>query len=277
MNMIWFKGTLACYLAATIIYIVYMFTQKKRLHLIGCSVLALGFALHTVHFIINYIHLGYLPVLNFRQALSLFSWAVAGAYLFTQMKFNIRALGPFVTPFCVIMAIWSMGLHEKTTEIDPIYRSFWLVIHVGTIFIGNGVFAISCVASFMYLLQERQIKTKKPGFFYRRLPSLSTLDSINYYCIMVGFPMLTVGMITGAIYAQVALGTYWRWDPKEVWSLLIWALYAALVHQRLAIGWQGRRAAIMSIIGFGVLLFSFLGVNFLLKGYHSFDILGGVR
>jgi ABC-type transport system involved in cytochrome c biogenesis permease subunit len=98
---------------------------------------------------------------------------------------------------------------------------------------------------------------------------------MNHYCIIIGFALLTVGMITGSIYAQVALGSYWRWDPKEVWSLITWILYAVLVHQRLTVGWRGRRAAVMSIIGFAVLLFSFVGVNFLLKGYHSFQGMGG--
>jgi ABC-type transport system involved in cytochrome c biogenesis permease subunit len=100
------------------------------------------------------------------------------------------------------------------------------------------------------------------------------LDTISYYSLIYGFPFLTVGMITGSIYAQFALGTYWQWDPKEVWSLITWLFYAALLHERLAAGWRGRRAAIMSIICFGILLFTFVGVSMLYSGYHSFSHLG---
>jgi cytochrome c-type biogenesis protein CcsB len=141
--------------------------------------------------------------------------------------------------------------------------------------VGNGLFAMTFVAAIMYLLQEYHIKKKKLGSLYSRLPSLETLDSINYYALIYGFPFLTIGMITGAIYAQYALGTYWQWDPKEVWSLITWLFYAALLHERLAVGWRGRRAAIMAIVAFLILIFSFVGASVWLSDYHSFRSLGG--
>jgi cytochrome c-type biogenesis protein CcsB len=131
------------------------------------------------------------------------------------------------------------------------------------------------MAGIMYLIQEYQIKSKKLGSFFNRLPSLQTLDSINHYALMYGFPFLTLGMVTGAIYAQYALGSYWRWDPKEVWSLITWLLYAALLHERLTVGWRGRRAAVMSIVCFLVLLFSFIGVSLWMSDYHSFQSIEG--
>jgi cytochrome c-type biogenesis protein CcsB len=150
-----------------------------------------------------------------------------------------------------------------------------LTVHVGTIFIGNAMFVITFAASIMYLIQERNIKKKTRGSFYRRLPSLETLDSINHHSLMYGFPFLTLGLISGAIYAQYALGSYWRWDPKEVWSLITWLAYAVLLHERLAVGWRGRRAALMSIICFCILIFTFLGGSLWLSDYHSFDSFGG--
>ena len=123
----------------------------------------------------------------------------------------------------------------------------------------------------MYLLQERMLKSKKfSGLFYR-LPSLDTLDSMNYKCLTFGFPLMTMGIISGAIWANSAWGGYWRWDPKETWALITWFLYAALLHGRLTIGWRGRRAAIFAIIGFCFLLFSFFGVNLFLSAEHSFN------
>jgi len=140
---------------------------------------------------------------------------------------------------------------------------------VGTIFIGNALFAIAFIAAVMYLLQEHYIKAKKLTFFYKRLPSLTTLDNINHYSLIYGFAFVTAGIITGAIYAQIAFGKYWQWDPKEVWSLITWILYSALIHERLAVGWKGRKAALMSIFCFLVLSFSSISTSFWTEGYHS--------
>ncbi len=129
--------------------------------------------------------------------------------------------------------------------------------------------AMACGAGVFYLIQDRAIKQKKHRFFYRRLPPLKLLDRAGYACLVTGFTMLTVGLITGTVYAGLVWGRLWAWDPKEIWSVITWLVYAALLHERLAVGWQGRRAAIMAIAGFGVLLFTFLGVNFLLEGHHG--------
>ena len=122
----------------------------------------------------------------------------------------------------------------------------------------------------MYLLQERELKKKRFGLFYTRLPSLEALDNLNNHCLAVGFPLLTLGIITGSIWAKQAWGTYWQWDPKETWSLITWFIYAALVHARLTVGWRGRKAAWLSIVGFLAVLFTFLGVNLILGGLHSY-------
>ena len=122
----------------------------------------------------------------------------------------------------------------------------------------------------MYLIQERQLKAKKIGAITQRLPSLNVLDDLSYQSLTYGFPLLTLGIITGAIWAEYAWGRYWNWDPKETWSLITWLLYAALLHQRLTVGWRGRKAAIMAIVGFLAVLFTFLGVNLILPGLHTY-------
>jgi cytochrome c-type biogenesis protein CcsB len=184
-------------------------------------------------------------------------------------------LGSFVAPLAAFLMIISSTIPGMEVVVKPIYRSMWLTIHVGTVFMGNGMLAVTFIAAIMYLIQEHQIKRKRLGSFYSRLPSLETLDSINYYALMYGFPLLTVGMITGSIYAQYALGSYWRWDPKEVWSLITWLFYAILLHERVAVGWRGRKAAIMSIVCFLVLIFTFIGVSLWLSDYHSFRTIEG--
>jgi cytochrome c-type biogenesis protein CcsB len=140
----------------------------------------------------------------------------------------------------------------------------WLPVHVILLFIGDAAFALAAAVGIMYLIQERQLKQKKLGALFHRLPNIDVLDEINYRCLTIGFPLLTLGIITGAAWAQEAWGSYWSWDPKETWSLINWFFYAALLHGRLTVGWRGRRAAIWSIIGFASVLFTFLGVNYVL-------------
>jgi len=159
-------------------------------------------------------------------------------------------------------------LPDEPAQTTAVFKSFWLVSHVTVIFIGEAAFALACGIGILYLTQENAIKTKQRRFFFKRLPSLDLLDSTGYGCIVVGFTLLTIGLITGLVYAKSVWGRFWSWDPKEVWSGISWLFYAALLHERLTVGWRGRRSAIMAIVGFGVLLFTFLGVNLFMEGHH---------
>lgn len=270
-----FKLALFLILLAAGGFIVYIIKQQKTVYTWSYRILVAGFICHTLFLAHQYYALGTAPVLSLKSALSFFSWTIIGAYLIFQLRFKLMVLGSFIAPLAAFLMIISSSIPGMEVVVKPIYRSIWLTIHVGTIFMGNGMFAVTFVAAIMYLIQEHQIKRKRLGSFYSRLPSLQTLDSINYYALMYGFPLLTVGMITGSIYAQYALGSYWRWDPKEVWSLITWLFYAALLHERVAVGWRGRRAAIMSIICFLVLIFTFIGVSLWLSDYHSFRTIEG--
>jgi cytochrome c-type biogenesis protein CcsB len=154
-------------------------------------------------------------------------------------------------------------------QTQTIFNSFWFVVHIIGIFIGEAAFALACGLGILYLIQEHAIKSKNRGFFYKRLPSLELLDYTGYACIIIGFIMLTIGLITGFVYAESLWGRLWSWDPKEVWSVVSWLTYAALLHQRMTVGWRGKKSAIWAIMGFGIILFTFFGVNFLLKGHHQ--------
>jgi len=137
-------------------------------------------------------------------------------------------------------------------------------------FVSYATFTISFGAALMYLIQQHFLKKKKLGALFQRLPALETLDDINYRCLTIGFPLLTIAIITGAIWAEKAWGTYWSWDPKETWSLITWFIYAALLHGRMTIGWRGKRAALLSVAGFLIMLFTFIGVNLWLPGLHAY-------
>jgi cytochrome c-type biogenesis protein CcsB len=271
MALIFFKISLTLYLAGTLGYLLFIIFQKKELARYSYGVLLVGFGFHTLAIALKYYQIGSFPVTTFRESLSFFAWAIIGAYLLIQLRFNIRVLGSFLTPLAAVMMISSSFLPAQPMPGPPLLRSFWLLVHVVTIFLGNGVFAIAFLAGLMYLIQEREIKSKRLGTLYHRLPSLEVLDALNYNCLIIGFTLLTLGMLSGSLYAQVILGSFWRWDPKEVWSLITWLLYAALLHGRLVSGWRGRRSAQISILGFLILVFSFVGVNFWVKGYHTFS------
>jgi cytochrome c-type biogenesis protein CcsB len=275
MDIVFFRLTLSLYFAATAGFLYFIIRRRKKVGFWSHRILLLGFILHTVSLLIEYYHLGAVPGMSLKSSLAFFSWAIVAAYIIFEAKFSIPVLGSFVAPLSVILMILSSTIPISPVMVRPIFKGLWLPIHVTTSLLGDGIFVIAFIAGIMYLIQERQIKTKRLGAFYARLPSLNILDSINYHAISYGFLLLSIGMITGSIVAQGAHGSFWRWDPKEVWSLLTWLCYAVLLHQRMAIGWRGRRSALMAIACFFVLIFTFLGVNLLMEGYHSFESLEG--
>lgn len=274
MVFIWFNLALFFELLAAGGFVVYLIKQHKWVFRSAYWILVCGFLCHTAFLVLMYHRLGTVPVLDLKSALSFFSWSIILVYLVFQIRTRLMVLGSFVAPFSAFLMIISTTMPWMEGSVKPLFKSFWLTVHVGTVFIGNGLFTMCFLAAVMYLIQDRQIKQKRLGSFYKRLPSLATLDSINYYSLVSGFPFLSAGMITGSVYAQYALGTYWQWDPKEVWSLVTWLFYAVLLHERVVVGWRGKRAAVMSIICFCFLVFTFLGVSLLMGGYHSFSSLG---
>jgi cytochrome c-type biogenesis protein CcsB len=263
--------TIPFYLTSTAVYIAYLIKQKDRMQTIGYYTLLAGFLWHSAAIGFEWIKTGQLPVQNLHQTLSLAGWALAGVFVFFRYRFHLKVLGIYAAPLVAFIMIIASRLPAEgnPTQINNIFTSFWLVSHVIVIFLGEASFALACGIGLLYLVQEHAIKTKHHGFFFKRLPALELLDTTGYACIVVGFTMLTVGLITGFVYAKSIWGSFWSWDPKEVWSGIAWLIYAALLHGRLALGWRGRKAAIMAIVGFGVLLFTFLGVNLFLKGHHG--------
>ena len=176
-----------------------------------------------------------------------------------------------MSPLPVLMITISFFLPDRSEgPIPHQLQTIWFPVHVSAALLGNAFMGLAFVIGIGYLVQERQVKGKHMGAIFSRLPPLNVLDEINYRCLTYGFPFMTVGIITGSVWAQNAWGTYWDWSPKETWSLVTWFIYAALLHLRLNVGWRGRRAAILSIIGFTILLFAFIGVTLLGKGSHSF-------
>lgn len=261
--------TIGFYLLSTAAYLSYLFFQKNKLHRSGYWLLVGGFASNTLALLLGAIRTGHLPLGNMHDTLSIAAWAVAGAFLLFHFKYRLKVLGTYVAPLCTATMIAASRLPQASGESQAIFKSFWLTLHIVTVFLGDAALALACGIGLLYLLQENAIKRKRPGFFFKRLPSLELLDTAGYACVVSGFTLLTFGLITGFVYAKAIWGHFWSWDPKEVWSGVAWLLYAALLHGRLTVGWRGRKAAFMAMIGFGVLLFTFFGVNLLFKGHHG--------
>ena len=267
--MVLFIITIFFYLLGTAGYLLYLFLQKNYLQRAGYYLLACGFICHSTAIGYKFFQSGHIPVHNLQETLLIAGWALAGVFLIFQYKYKIKILGVYAAPLITLVMVFTVQLQGEPVIVKNIFNSIWFVFHIIAIFIGEASFALACGIGVLYLLQEHSIKNKNHGFFYKRLPSLELLDTTGYACIIVGFTMLTIGLLSGFVYAISIWGKFWSWDPKEVWSGVTWLLYAVLLHERLAVGWRGRRAAIMSIVGFAVLLFTFLGVNFLLKGHHG--------
>ena len=257
------------YLLSCASYFAYLFMQRDILQRVGCALLLAGFLCQTVVILWAFIEVGHMPVNNLHETLSLVTWALVGAFLALKLKIQVKILGVYVAPLAVFLLIMASQFPRERLQPQNLMKGIWLVAHIITIFIGDAAFALACGLGVLYLIQERSIKQKSHGFFFKRLPSLDLLDSTGYACIVTGFTMLTVGLITGMVYAKNVWGRFWSWDVKEIWSAITWIFYAVLLHERLTVGWRGRRAAIMAIVGFAVLLFTFFGVNFLLSGHHG--------
>lgn len=270
MSVLLFELSLTFYFAATIVSVVELFKGTKTTSNFILVFAVGGFALHTATIIARYAVAGHLPITSLHEASSFFAWCIVLIFFFLEYRYRVDLLGPFTMPVVFVLMLSSSILPREIKPLSPVLQSYWLGIHTFLAFLGDAAFATAFGVGIMYLIQEHHLKTKRLGGLFQRLPNLQILDEINYKLITLGFPLLTLAIITGALWAESAWGSYWRWDPKEVWSLITWFIYALVLHARLTAGWRGRKAAILSIVGFVSVIFTFFGVNLLLKGLHAF-------
>jgi len=261
---------LTSYFLATVSGIIEIFRKRRTTSRASLYLAIVGFIFHTANIVSRYIAGGHLPVTNMHEAASFFSWCVLILFFFHEYRYRLGLLSAFIMPIVFLLMFSSSIFPREIKALSPVLQSYWFGIHVILAFLGDASFAMACGVGVMYLLQERFVKSKRLTGLFQKLPSLQVLDEINYHLITLGFPLLTLAMIAGMLWANTAWGTYWRWDPKEVWSLITWLTYALVLHLRLTIGWRGRKAALLSIVGFAIVIFTFMGVSLILKGRHVF-------
>lgn len=267
------------YLVSMVIFFVFLGSRNKTIGLSGSVAAYFGFLVQTAAIGLRWkesyeLGHGHAPLSNLYESVVFFSWTIILIFALIDYKYKHRAIGAFVVPFAFLGMAWAqLGLNSGIEPLVPALQSNWLLYHVVTCFLGYAAFAVACGVSIMYLIKSKSEVgngNAKAGGIMALFPSMKVLDDLNYKAIMLGFPLLTLGIVTGAAWADYAWGSYWSWDPKETWSLIVWFIYAAFLHARITRGWVGKRAAILSIIGFIATIFCYLGVNLLLAGLHSY-------
>jgi cytochrome c-type biogenesis protein CcsB len=257
--LLWIIGYLVTFVAVR---------ERTRLSRIFWVALIVLWGIHTVSIGLRWIEsyqlgIGHAPLSNLYESLVFFSWSVALALIIAWRRFGTDLVALLGVPIVFLILASTFLIDPSIRPLIPALQSNWLVAHVFTCFLGYSGFAVSFVAALLLLLAKSSDKVAN------LLPKKTTLDEIVYRSILIGFPLLTLGIITGAAWAEHAWGTYWSWDPKETWSLVTWLVYAGFLHARLSRGWSGGRTALLSVIGFCAVMFTYFGVNYL-PGLHSY-------
>ncbi|MBL7074776.1 c-type cytochrome biogenesis protein CcsB [candidate division KSB1 bacterium] len=263
------------YFASFIVFSFYLGIRKDAVVKVAMGLLLVGFIPLTLGIIVRWMLAGRMPLANMYEFALLMAWMAVFSFVIIVLKYKKPIVGTFVAPLVFVLMV-SASLLPKQIEqqLVPALQSYWLTIHVSMAALGEGAFAVACGVSIMYLImpliRNRRGAMSNPASTVGSLPSLEVLDAISYRAICLGYPLFTIGaLFAGAIWAYNAWGSFWGWDPKEVGSLIIWLFYTGYLHARYQKKWQGNRAAIMSIIGFIMVLLSFFG-NIFLGGEHSY-------
>lgn len=268
------------YFGAFVFYLFRMILGREFGGQLASWMTLIGFIAQSIALIIRWktsydLGIGHAPMTNFYESLIFFAWTIVLLYLLMEWRLKNRSIGVFVLPIAfLIMAYASIapGVNSRIEPLIPALQSNWLTSHVLTCFLGYAAFAVAFALGIMFLLKRTaSSEAARTKTFIRLLPSEYHIDELMYSCAVLGFIFLTLGIVTGSVWAHYAWGSYWSWDPKETWSLITWLVYAVMLHARLVRGWRGRRMAIMAIVGFGCMLFTYLGVN-LLPSLHSYMV-----
>lgn len=245
----------AAYFLAMAFYSASLFSAKKIISFLSRLFITAGITSVSVYIGLRWQLAGRPPLSNMFESLVIFSWAIGWVLIFVDLKYRSKS----IAALAALMSLLSLGyaslLDKEIVPLLPALKSNWLAIHVLTCFIGYAALTVAFVSSVILLIKKKDEVN---------------LDAISYKMTAFGFLFLTLGIISGSVWANSAWGTYWSWDPKETWSLITWFIYAIYLHTRLRKGWKGKKAAWLSVIGFAAMLFTYFGVNYLLSGLHSY-------
>jgi cytochrome c-type biogenesis protein CcsB len=229
------------------------------------------------------------PLAGVQDALSLFAFISGMIAVVTSVRGNVPQVAWLTTPLTTLLVVVA-AMAEPVTSVPESLRSLWLSLHIALALMGDAAFVIAGVVAVVYLMQERRLKHRKkkprqrgkkrsrsdsrddirsPVTGLMQLPALERLDGVNLGLFKFGFPMMTLGIITGVAYGKQVLDVYWTWDTRNTVTALVWILYAAILHARLVIGWRGRKAAILTVVGVIAILLTFVGLGLTSSGMHG--------
>ncbi|WP_402462167.1 c-type cytochrome biogenesis protein CcsB [Isoptericola aurantiacus] len=250
---------------------------RRRAAGIAMSTTSLGTALLLVAIVLRGLAAGRTPWANMYEFTLVGSFIALTVFLLLNLRRDVRFLGAFVTGLATLFLVLGLNVfHVAATGVQPALQNYWLVLHVGVAITATGIFTVSFVMSALQLLRDSREAgspfLSRPGFrWLDRTPTPTVLEAMSFRLNAVAFVLWTFTIIGGAIWAEDAWGRYWGWDPKEVWSFVIWVVYAAYLHARTTRGWSGRRAAWFVVVGYACVLFNFTGVNLVFNGKHSYS------
>ncbi len=270
LGLISFKIAFALCAVSTAGYLFSLLVKKVRLARISTWILAVVFGLLTIDLLFVVVNSTGLTNMNSRDFFSLCAWSVSGVYLILQFKTKTRILGVCVAPFILLFMILAAGQEAGRTLLPDNLRSPLTSVHLFLTIVGEALFIIASCAGVMFITQDWLLKNKKLSRMIKLLPSLNELDRINHICLVWGFPVLSVGIIAGAVFAELSWASGWLKDPKIIWTFAGWIVYGFLLHQRLAIGWRGYRMALFSGAAFILLMLSYASVRFCFSTLHNF-------
>ncbi len=250
--------TMGLYFGGTLLFLAFLLHRSDVLAKGAIFVAGAGFIAHTVALGMPIIATGQVPIMTFRDAMSFFAWGLVLVFLVVGLKRGLQVLGAFILPLAFLSLVSATLAPVEAGTIAPVFQAVW--IHVTLSILGTIGFAVAFVAGLMYLMQERLLKSKQFNVLNFKLPPLDFLDTLNQRSILFGFPLLTLGILTGAVSAQLTIGSYLSWNPEQVWALITWVFYFVVLMGRVTVGWRAKRAAYLTIVGFAGVILTFIGI-----------------
>lgn len=262
MTVAFLQLTLGLYFLGILLSLVYLLRRSDVLAKVALGVTCIAFAIHTGALAVQVFSGEGVRWVTFHKALSFFSWSLVLVFLLGVLLQRLYVLGAFMLPLAFLSLVSTAILPSETPVLQPMFQAMW--VHVTLSMLGTVGFSVAFVAGLMYLMQDRLLKSKQFNVLYFKLPPLDVLDTLNQRSILLGFPFLTMGILTGAMSAQLTLGAYVSWNSEQIWALVTWVFYFVVLMGRVTVGWRAKKAAYLTIVGFAGVLLTFLGV--ILKG-----------
>jgi cytochrome c-type biogenesis protein CcsB len=269
MGHFWLWVALALYSVGLAHAILTVVQRREKMFRVALGAVALGAVFHLVSLVEEGLAVNHFPVTTLRESASLAAFLLAVMFLLVHWRYRFESLSVLVFPLIFVLVLpAAFDRGPAVWAIPDTLKTAWLYLHVSMIVLGYTAFFLTFAAGLLYLLQERELKSRRPRAWFHSLPPLESIDDLAYKSLSIGFPFITIGIVTGAIWASSLWGSEWPMDPKIAWSFATWIIYLALLSARWVGGWRGRKAAYIAIVGFLAIVFTW-GTN---SGLHSFRI-----